>query len=232
MAFIDDVNKKKQHLADRAKEKSDKRDSMSTAQAQLAATLAGSERVSKAIRESDNKVKKVEVTNPQKVEVKHKIDNKPVIEAMNAVREEVKKLKLNPTIKVSPTEVTVPEVNLKPLLDAISKLEMSPIINVAPPEVHIPETKIDLSPIANAMPKQVKRISIEDFRAQDMDEEEQGIQYVGFVAPNGNWMIIRNDVEGNNMRYKFGKKDYAKAWPKLATFKYETLDKAYNEIKT
>lgn len=231
MAFLDEVNKKKQELAERAKEKTNKRDTTALSQAQTVATIGSAKQVVKAIKESDAKIKKVEITNPQKVEVKHKIDNKPVIDAMNAVKEEVKKLKLNPTIKVSPTEVTVPEVNLKPLLDAISRLEMSPIINVAPPEVHIPETKIDLSPIANAMPKQVKKISIEDFRAQDLDEEEEGIQYVGLVAPNGNWMIIKNDMEKNTLRYKFGKKDYAKAWPLLATYKYQTLDKAYDEIK-
>lgn len=231
MDFKDKINQKKQELASKAKDKANKRDSIALSQTQTAASISGAKQIVKAIKESDDKTHKVEVTNQQKVDVEVKQDNADVVEAMKAVRTEIEKLKLNPTIKVSPTEVTVPEVNLKPLLDAISKLEMNPVINVQSPDVYIPEPKIDFSPIVKSMPKTVKRFSIEDFRAQDIDEEEEGVQYVGLVAPNGNWLIIRNDMEKNNLRYKFGKKDYAKAWPKLATYKYQTLDKAYDEIK-
>lgn len=145
--------------------------------------------------------------------------------AIDATKETL--VKLADTIKQTDDKnVAMVAEKVAELADRISKIEINPQVQVNP------KVDVDLSPIVNSLPKSVKRVSIEDFRAQDMDEEEQGIQYVGFVAPNGNWMIIRNDVEGNNMRYKFGKKDYAKAWPKLATFKYETLDKAYNEIKT
>lgn len=145
--------------------------------------------------------------------------------AINATKETL--VKLAETIKkTDDRNVAVVAQEVAKLADRISKIEINPQVEVKP------VVDIDLSPITKALPKPVKRVTIEDFRAQDIDNEEEDVQYIGFVAPNGNWMIIRNDIQNNNMRYKFGKKDYEQAWPKFATYKYKTLDKAYDEIKT
>lgn len=219
----------------RAKQKAldEKTEHKDEIKAQVKAVVGGATHVASAIRQEAEKTRqttqKVEVTNNPKITVEHKQDNTPIVTGLEEVKKAVKALKLNPTIKVSPTDVTVPEVNLQPLLDAIEKLEMNPVINVAPTPVNIPE--VDFSPIIKAIPEaKAEGINLDNFRAQDLDEEEEGIQYVGFASPNGQWMIIRNDVENNNMRYKFGAKDYSKAWPKFVTYKYKTLDKAINEI--
>lgn len=114
---------------------------------------------------------------------------------------------------------------------ALNNIEVSPVINVSPPNVTVP--KLDLQPLIDVMSEKETETSVdlEDFRAQDLDGEEEGIQYIGFTSPTGEWMVIRNDIENNNLRYKFGKKDYTKAWPKFAAYQYLTLDKAINEIQ-
>lgn len=156
------------------------------------------------------------------------MQNTGIDDAAQAINATVNTLQeLSKTIKKTDDKnVAMVAEKVAQLADRIAQIEINPQIEVKP------VVDIDLSPITKALPKSVTKVSIEDFRAQDLDEEEPGVQFVGFVAPNGNWMIIRNDVEKNSMRYKFGKKDYAKAWPKLATFNYQTLDKAYDEIKT
>lgn len=97
------------------------------------------------------------------------------------------------------------------------------------PNIRVDVPKIDIDPLKEVL--QSDGYDLESYRAQDMDEEEAGIQYVGFVNPQGEWYIIKNNEEKNSLRYKFGKSGYEKAWKKLSTFDYKLLDEAFNEAR-
>lgn len=113
------------------------------------------------------------------------------------------------------------------LAQAISSKNFSPRIQVDAPS-------IDVDPLKEILREQKTSddYGLEAYRAQDIDEEEAGIQYVGFVSPNGAWYIIKNDEDGKSLRYKFGKNNYAKAWQKLSTFDYKLLDEAFDEVRS
>lgn len=112
------------------------------------------------------------------------------------------------------------------LQEAIAKIDVKP-------EIKITEKKIDLKPIETAVKEAATppQFDLSTYRAQDLDEMEPGIQYVGFTNIDGYWYILRNDVKNNNMRYKFGKDNYSTAWEKAPIYDYQLLEEAMNAIK-
>lgn len=105
----------------------------------------------------------------------------------------------------------------------------TPQVNVPAPIVNVP--KNDFSPITKAIEslKEEKGIDLDDFMAHDISEEE-GKQYVGFVAPTGAWYIVENLVDESKLRYVFGRNGYEKAFKKASTYQYEILSEAINAI--
>lgn len=123
---------------------------------------------------------------------------------------------------------------VKPWLDAISnsldKLKLDPVIKVAPTPVNIPP--VDFAPLIKALePKPVEeKIDLDDYKAQDLVGDDT-FQYVGFVAPDGSWYIIENDVEGSSLRYKFGSKNYKSNWKGHTNHSYKLLNEAIREVQ-
>ena len=120
---------------------------------------------------------------------------------------------------------------IKLLAQILLGMDMKPVINVAPAKVDIPA--IDTKGIEKALSKALKaapKVSIQDFRAQDIDNEELGIQYIGFINPQSIWMIIRNDIDKDQLRYKFGKDNYTQAFAEASKFEYKLFDEALSDI--
>jgi len=69
------------------------------------------------------------------------------------------------------------------------------------------------------------------YKISDSKEPVTGYQYFGFINPEGGWYIIYNDAIENQVRYKFGKDDYAKAWENYANLDYKIYNEAIDEIK-
>lgn len=121
---------------------------------------------------------------------------------------------------------------LIPYLEEIARtvrgINMSPVVSVAAP-------RIDLKPLEKTIketfvPKD-EGVDLSCFRAHDINNTDPNIQYVGFVAPDGCWYILENNMLDNTIRYKFGKKGYTKAFKDAPKFAYYLLSEAINEIK-
>lgn len=109
------------------------------------------------------------------------------------------------------------------------------VVKVPEPKVVIQERPIDFSPLSKALEDlrpTDNGVNLNDFRAQDIKESDRDTQYVGFLHPTGAWFIIENQVKENKLRYLFGKKGYAKAFPKAPTYEYSLLDEAINALQT
>ena len=120
------------------------------------------------------------------------------------------------------------------LSQAVRSMDVRPVVRVPAPVVNVETPKIDLSPIENALKKSTptkQEYELQNYKAQDMEDEES-MQYVGFVNPEGQWYIVQNDVEGNKLRYKFGSKRYEVAWNKRTQHEYMIMSKAINAIRT
>lgn len=122
---------------------------------------------------------------------------------------------------------------VKDLLSEIKAIDFNPTVNVAATKVTVPE--INTSGIERILTdfttkEAVEKVDLGDYFAQDLDELEPGIQYVGFVNPKGNWYIIKNIEEENKLRYAFGSDAYADFWPRASQLQYKRLDEALNEV--
>lgn len=110
---------------------------------------------------------------------------------------------------------------------AISKVKTNPTVRVSP--------VIDLSGVEKAIENinslENEGIDLSCYRAQDIDNTDPNIQYVGFVDPKGCWYIIENNELDNSLRYKFGESDYQDAWINAPKFEYRVLNEAIDEIK-
>jgi len=116
------------------------------------------------------------------------------------------------------------------LLQAINSKNWAPNIVVDSPMVSVPP--VDLKPVADAIDRSrpTESIDLEQYKAQDLAGDDT-FQYVGFVAPNGSWYIIENDIAGNSLRYKFGVKNYRTAWKSFNGHVYRLLNEAIREIQ-
>jgi hypothetical protein len=125
----------------------------------------------------------------------------------------------------------------KALLAAVKALDMKPVVNVPTPKVTVQSAPVDLSPLQNTLREYFASEESEDdtidldcYRAQDIDNTNPNMQYIGFVNPEGNWYIIENDVAGNRMRYMFGTNGYEEAFANAPMYTYSLLNEAVHAL--
>lgn len=141
-----------------------------------------------------------------------------------------------------PDMPTIPEVKIpdfpKMEMPDFSKIKVaSPVVNVPAPIVNVPAPiinipKNDFSPIEAAIKglKEEDELDLSDFRPHDIIDEDKDTQYIGFLAPSGQWYIMENKVKENTIRYVFGKSKYSEAFEKAGSYKYTLLSEAINAL--
>lgn len=152
--------------------------------------------------------------------------DKSFVEAVNRLEKVANSMK---DIKVSSDDDI--KLALHTLAMAFNSIQFNPVVSVAPAKVTVPE--INTKPLENAIKgafKESQKLELSDFKAQDINEDEIDVQYVGFVNPSGQWMIIKNEADKDRMRYKFGKKGYESAFKVAHKYTYKTLDEAINAL--
>lgn len=116
----------------------------------------------------------------------------------------------------------------------IGDIDFNPTVNVSAPKINIPG--VDLSGLQSTLeayvPKESTVLDLNEYRAQDLDQMEPGVQYVGFINQDGNWYIIKNVEQDNTLRYAFGNDAYADFWPIASTLVYTRLNEALHEVST
>lgn len=114
-------------------------------------------------------------------------------------------------------------------LPEIPKVIIPEFPKIPAPVVNVPKT--DLSPIQRAIEglKEEKGLDLDDFKAHDIYNAGD-TQYIGFLAPSGQWYIIENKVKENSLRYVFGKDKYKDHFKKAATYEYSLLSEAINAL--
>lgn len=131
------------------------------------------------------------------------------------------------------------DVPLKKTLDSlnsnIKSIDFKPTVNVAAPNVNVP--KLDTSGMERILTdftssQDTDKVELDDYYAQDLDELEQGVQYVGFLNESGHWYIIKNIEADNKLRYAFGNDSYADFWPIASKLDYKRLDEALHATQT
>lgn len=166
--------------------------------------------------------------------LKQLVDSNDDVETVTAVKEVVARLNvLNSSVSALSDDTMLAHA-MESLEAAINGINVQPVVNVAPAEVTMPT--LDLTPISDALqayaPVADTDYDLDCYRAMDLEEEEIGVQHVGFVNPDGGWYIIQNIEQDNTLRYKFGAAGYAEAWPLAPTFEYRRLDEAIREVTT
>lgn len=139
--------------------------------------------------------------------------------------------------------------SLAQVIAALKKLNMSPVINTPAPVVEITEKSIDFTPFQNMIrdallhrpeivvstPEVIEadevvvvpdRFDLSRYRAQDLRDSGDSLQYIGFINPEGCWYIIENNISNNSMRYVFGSKAYTKHFKNAASWEYRILSEA------
>lgn len=122
---------------------------------------------------------------------------------------------------------------LSDMRDTLQAFDYAPTVTVPAPNVTVSPSELNLKPLQTALEdglRPLNKIDLSNYRAQDLDEQEQGVQFIGFVNPSGNWFIIKNVEADNTIRYKFGKDKYSQAWGKAPGYEYLSLDKAVNAL--
>lgn len=119
----------------------------------------------------------------------------------------------DPTPLLSDIHTTLKNKNWSPAISVTSRVDTSSIQRVL--RDHFDQTNSELD--------------LDSYRAQDLDEMEQGVQYVGFVNPTGAWYIIKNVEAENTLRYAFGTDSYDTFWSQASRLQYSRLDKALHE---
>ena len=91
--------------------------------------------------------------------------------------------------------------------------------------------KIDLKPLTDTLESHFKddTIDLNNYRAQDI-KDDGDTQYIGFTNVKGEWYIVENKTRKNQLRYKFGKSGYAKAWREAETYTYTLLYEAASAL--
>lgn len=121
---------------------------------------------------------------------------------------------------------------LIPYLENIAKVLRSK--NTSPSVTVEPTVNVDLKPLEDILRKFVdspkKGIDFTEYRAQDLANDGEVFQYVGFLKADGGWYIIENDAENNQLRYKFGTDGYEEAWKNYMNFEYKLMDAALNAL--
>lgn len=122
------------------------------------------------------------------------------------------------------------------LLKAVKAIRVSPVVNVPEAKITVQAPKVDLQPLQDTLkeyfkpPETDESINLESYRAQDIDNINPNMQYIGFMNPQGNWYIIENDVKGNKLRYLFGDDGYTQAFSDAASHVYSLLNEAIDAL--
>lgn len=160
------------------------------------------------------------------------VDFSEMVSCLNRVEKALSKLPTeNPTI---PDKVTVDNqvdytLKFDELTDSVKNIKVeAPVVNVEKPDLDPVKQAIESAAPTKTLPP---KLNLQTYRAQDLDEMEEGIQYVGFTNPDGYWYILKNNQQKNTMRYKFGKDNYYDAWAIAPTFRYKLLEEAIRAIK-
>lgn len=157
-----------------------------------------------------------------------KIDTSKFTELSNAVN------KLQDQLKTLPKALTdATKANTHDLQDSIDKVSTALASIEVNPQVDVKVPKIDLKPLQEALSAKAPESPTQElykFKAQDIDDDNPGFQYVGMVNADGIWCFIENDLQSNSLRYKLGSSDYGKAWENHIQFDYKRWDEAVNEI--
>lgn len=124
------------------------------------------------------------------------------------------------------------------LLKAIKAIKVAPVVNVPEPKVTVQPQDIDFGPLQETIkeyaytPTEDDSIDLACYKAQDIDNTNPEMQYVGFLNQEGNWYIIENDVKGNKLRYRFGNSGYSEAFASAAEYTYSLLNEAIDALST
>lgn len=140
---------------------------------------------------------------------------KLIVEALNSVRIE--------------SDDDVKE-RLGEIADILQKMNIRPVVNVSPAQVTVNEKEVNFDPLIKALSKPEAKDDdpLVGYKAQDIDNTDPHIQYVGFINSKGNWYIIENDDNSNSLRYVFGDKGYAKAFNDASKLNYKLFSEAIN----
>lgn len=174
------------------------------------------------------------------------IDWQPVRESLSELAEQLKELpRTFPEIPKPVDSVTVKnqidiEPTLKSIQNAIENLKLAPVFD---PKIEVKAAKpadvvVDTQPLADileahhAKKKKQAPLLLDNYKAQDIDNDAGSMQYVGFLNPDGAWYIVENDIEGNSLRYRFGASGYKAAWRSHVSKSYKLLNEAIDEIRT
>jgi hypothetical protein len=152
--------------------------------------------------------------------------DKQVVEAISALSSIVGAIK---QVRISNDSET--KQALADIANILKGINLSPVINVPAPKVTVQERKIDFDPLINALNKEVPLDDdpLSGYKAQDINNDDPNIQYVGFINSTGEWYIIENN--DSSLRYKFGKKNYLEAFKDCAKQSYKLYSEAVNEVK-
>lgn len=152
------------------------------------------------------------------------IDSKDFNNKLSKLVEYVDKMTSN-AIKIQDKQSKDTEQSLKYLTDNFKIPELKPIV-VPAPIVNVESQ--DLTSITMAIDSlKDSGIDLSNYRACDIRNEDD-TQYIGFENQDGKWYIIES--KRNKLRYIFGNDNYAKAFIKAPSFKYELLSEAINAL--
>lgn len=132
---------------------------------------------------------------------------------------------------ISDAQLRVGELQVSALENIEKRLKTPP----KPPQVNVTERDVDLSPLMKAIKKLTPKdegLDLSKFRAQDIDNDSDRLQFVGFVSPEGYWQIIENNVSDDSVRYVFGKGSYENAWGDRHDHEYRVLNEAIDAIRS
>jgi hypothetical protein len=152
--------------------------------------------------------------------------DKQVVDAISTLGSIVGAIKLVRISNDSETKQALADIS-----NILKGINFSPVINVSAPKVTVQERDIDFNPLINALNKEVPSDDdpLSGYKAQDINNDDPNIQYVGFVNSAGEWYIIENS--DSSLRYKFGKSKYLSAFKDCAKQSYKLYSEAINEVK-
>jgi len=110
----------------------------------------------------------------------------------------------------------------------LKEVELKPEVKVNVPDVHIPEIKIPEAKINIPAPTVIKEEDVfSQYKPADV-MEDNNTKYYGYVAKSGEWFIMREVNNNNNIKYRYasGKGNYPEAFIKRAKQDYKYFDEA------
>lgn len=101
------------------------------------------------------------------------------------------------------------------------------------PSVNLQEREVDFTPLLqkmDALMKPKKELDLSKYRAHDLEDGRDNMQYIGFQDMTGGWYIMQHDPTANRDRYYFGKGSYDEAWDEKYSLEYKVLSEAIHAL--